>query len=277
MAKQTVHITTSELKASMSKRWSAPEHALIWEVGDATGGRQNRNADAVIMGLWPSRGIHLEGVEIKTHRSDWLRELKIPAKAEAVSRYCDRWWIHATPGVVKDGELPVGWGLRTFDGRSWKTEVEADLKTPEPVTREFLAALLRRTDQQETRRAAAMAEAMLEEERAKIDARVDALVVQRTRNASAMASIAEEFHRTLGLDPAEMIRNGEVVAAARMTAAFLRQDLHDPWGGLSYMIRNMRDLIERTSDVMREVGLEPPPADKPIPRTKRSGMSTDAR
>lgn len=263
-------ITTADLKAAMTKHWCAPAYALIWEVGDATGGRHNRNADAVIMGLYPSRGIHLEGVEIKTQRSDWRREMKNPAKAEAVSRYCDLWWIHATPGVVKPEELPEGWGLREYDGRVWRVVVKATMREPEPITREFLASLLRRSDQQQERQAKAMAQDMLAAETAAIEQRVAAGIAQRTSRAAGMASIAEEFEAALGMDPTELIRNGEVRIAARMTAAIMRQDLHNPWGGLVYLIKSMRDLADRTSDALEEIGVDVPAPDERFPRSVRS-------
>lgn len=264
------HITTKDLKAAMARRWCAPHDALIWEIGDATGGRHSRSADAVIMGLWPSRGILLEGVEIKTHRSDWLRELKTPAKAEPVARFCDRWWIHATPDVVRTEELPTGWGLRVFDGRVWTTPVEAAPRTPEPISREFLASLLRRSDQQIEKQATEHAQALLEPERAMMEQRIEAAVQQRTRRAAGMASVAEEFKAALGLDPEELIRNGEVAIAARMVAALLRQDLHNPWGGMSWLVKTLRDVADRTADAMEEIGIEVPPPEDRLARSVRS-------
>ena len=84
--------TAVKLREAMSKRWAPPEYAVMWEVGRATGAVTNqRYADAVIMGLWPSRGLELHGVEIKVSRSDWRREAADPMKAEAIAAYCDRW------------------------------------------------------------------------------------------------------------------------------------------------------------------------------------------
>ena len=262
-------VTTKDLKASMAKRWGAPESVIVWEVPDATGSAKSRTVDALIMGLWQSRGMLLDGVEIKTQRSDWKRELKAPAKADAIARYCDRWWIHAATGVVAPGELPAGWGLRVFDGIEWRTEAEAALREPEPISRMFLASLLRRSDQQIDRQTRAQAEEMLWSERSAIDARVEAEVSRRMGRAKGMASLADEFEKALGLDVAELIRNGEVAVAARMTAALMRQDLHSTWGGLSYMIRSMRDLADRATDAMTEMGLEPPTAE-PLPRARRT-------
>ncbi len=140
-------ITAIDIRHAMSKRWAAPEWALMWEVGEATGAMAKRYADAVMMSLWPSRGLELHGVEIKISRADWRREAADPGKAEAVARYCDRWWIHTAPGVVDDlSDVPPTWGLREFDGKSWKTVREAEKTPAEAISRPFLAALLRRAD-----------------------------------------------------------------------------------------------------------------------------------
>ncbi|MFN4169979.1 MAG: hypothetical protein ACK4HD_16840, partial [Pannonibacter phragmitetus] len=133
-------LTSADIRAAMSKRWTQPEYALMWEVGSSTGAGPSRYADAVIMSLWPSRGLELHGVEIKVSRSDWKREAADPKKAEAIARYCDRWYVHTPPGIVDDlSGLPPAWGLREFDGKTWRTVREAAKNEPEPVTRPFLA------------------------------------------------------------------------------------------------------------------------------------------
>jgi len=142
-----VRLTAGDIRVAMSKRWTNPEYAIMWEVGEGTGAIRGRYADAIIMSLWPSRGLELHGVEIKVSRSDWRREAADPAKAEAIARYCDRWWIHTPPGIVDDlSGLPPAWGLREFDGKTWKTIREAAKTDADPVTRSFLAAMLRRAD-----------------------------------------------------------------------------------------------------------------------------------
>jgi hypothetical protein len=253
-----VYVSTEDMRAAMSRRWKAPEHAVMWEVGDATGARHSRLADAVIMGLWPSRGIDLQGVEIKVHRSDWQRELKDPGKADQIARYCDFWWVHASPDVVMPAEIPAGWGLRVYDGRAWSTPVEAERRRPEPMSREFLAALLRRADQQVSREAKRMADASLADERAGIDRRVAEGVEARTRLSASLATVAEEFKKATGMDVAEIARNGNAAYAARITAALMRQDLHNPYAGLEWLVRQLRQTADATAEAMASIGLEPP-------------------
>lgn len=140
-------ISASDIRKAMSKRWAAPEWALMWEVNQGTGAQSGRSADAVMMSLWPSRGLELHGVEIKISRSDWRREAADPTKAEAIAKYCDRWWVHTAPGVVDDlSDVPPAWGLREWDGKRWTTLREAEKTAVAAIDRPFLAALLRRGD-----------------------------------------------------------------------------------------------------------------------------------
>lgn len=255
---KTKRITTSEIKDAMERKWCAPEHALILEVSDGTGSRRGRIADAIIMGLWPSRGINLDGVEIKTQRSDWLRELKDPQKAESISRFCDHWWIHATPDVVREEELPEGWGLRVYDGRIWKTIREATLRDSQPVDRDFLAGILRRLDQMIEKRAETMVDARLADAEAKMEQRIEALAIQRTRKVDALAKVAEAFEEHTGLDLMELATSGKAQNAARITAAFLKHDLDNQWGGFASLLMTMRNTADDLHDTLEQIGLEPP-------------------
>jgi len=72
----------------------------------------SRRADYVAVSLWPSRGLTIDAHELKVSRSDWLRELGQPSKAQAWRPHCRRWWLVAGhEPIVGEGELPDGWGL----------------------------------------------------------------------------------------------------------------------------------------------------------------------
>lgn len=147
MAKAAIKINSADIRKAMHARWAAPEYAIMWEVGEGTGSNSGRYADAVIMSLWPSRGLELHRIEIKVSRSDWKREAADPEKAEAVAKYCDRWYVHTPKGLIADiSEVPPAWGIREFDGRQWTTLKEASTTEAAPITRKFLAAMLRRAD-----------------------------------------------------------------------------------------------------------------------------------
>jgi len=105
--------TEHEMIAALKVKYRPPAYALLPHVRNSTGYPSvTRTADALVMSLYPSRGLTLSGFEIKVSRSDWLRELKDPAKAEEIARHCDYWWIVAGEAdLVKLEELPPSWGL----------------------------------------------------------------------------------------------------------------------------------------------------------------------
>lgn len=144
MAK-TKPMGTGQVEVALEHRYAGDAWALFFEVRNGTGySRRTRSADALAMSLWPSRGLELHGHEIKASRSDWLSELKKPDKAEEICRFCDRWWVVVGDAeIVKDGELPPTWGLLVPQGKKLRVKVDAPKLEPEPVTRLFLASLMR--------------------------------------------------------------------------------------------------------------------------------------
>lgn len=147
--------STAELRGLLKARYASdirrgPERwAFIEEVRNAAGFEANRSCDAIAMGLWPSRGLHLHGHEIKASRSDWLKELQDPDKSEAFAKHCHYWWICAGRGLVKLEELPATWGLLEPGGVGLKVRRPATAMEPQPLTYGFLACLLRRSLQQD--------------------------------------------------------------------------------------------------------------------------------
>ena len=142
--------STNNIVAALERKYPQDKGAygILYEVGNSTGFDCNRHCDALIMSLWPSRGITLKGFEFKASRSDFQKELADPAKAEAIQRYCDEFWLAVTDeSIVRltDGELPVSWGLMALDARgSLRVIREAPQLTPVPLDRAMLAAIFRR-------------------------------------------------------------------------------------------------------------------------------------
>ncbi|WP_199902756.1 hypothetical protein, partial [Azospirillum sp. B4] len=60
----TDRILTADIKAALRARYPAAEYALVFEVAEAVGMGAHRRADALVMSLWPSRGLTLQGYEI---------------------------------------------------------------------------------------------------------------------------------------------------------------------------------------------------------------------
>lgn len=141
--KVDAQLLTNLIKA----RYPAPAYVFLPQVANGTGRFKSRTADALVMGVWPSRGLELIGFEVKVYRSDWLSELRRPEKAHAVAQFCDKWFIVApSTTVVKLEELPPAWGLLVMKSTGRSLAVARQPKDKEevaPLTRSFLAALLR--------------------------------------------------------------------------------------------------------------------------------------
>ncbi len=140
-------MTAEDLHALLRLRFPLPEFALFRQVCEAgTGGA--RYMDALAMNLFRSRGMEVHGFEIKVTRSDWLRELKDPAKADPLARFCDRYWIVAPEGakrpLIPTSELPPTWGLLVPRAGTLYAQVPAPKREAEPLSRGFVATILRR-------------------------------------------------------------------------------------------------------------------------------------
>ena len=123
-------------------------YVLLRNVRNATGyQKQERYADVIVMGMWPSRGLEIDGFEIKVSRNDMLTELRDPTKADAIARYCDRWWVVvADSSIVKAEELPKRWGLLVYHEKSdtlRQTKRALTNSDVLPITRDFVASLIR--------------------------------------------------------------------------------------------------------------------------------------
>ena len=109
-------------------------------------------ADFIAIDKWPSSQA-MHGHEVKVSRADWLTELKNPEKANRVKRFCHYWWLVVpTASIVRDGELPEGWGLLTLTSAGLRAKVKAPPLAPEPMTLDFtagLAAAVQRTAMRE--------------------------------------------------------------------------------------------------------------------------------
>lgn len=126
----------------------AGEYAVLFHVRNGAGFDSTNTFDAVVMQLWPSRGLELHGYEVKCSRKDWQRELGKPEKAEAAAVLCDRFSIVVSDqDIIRPGELPPTWGLLVPRGGRLHCVRDAPLlpgkDLTSPVPRPFLVSLLR--------------------------------------------------------------------------------------------------------------------------------------
>ncbi|RYD56989.1 MAG: hypothetical protein EOP56_09285 [Sphingobacteriales bacterium] len=132
-----------DIISTLQQRYPQGEYRILKEVQ-----YQNRSADFIIVSLWPSRGLSIIGIERKSYRSDWLSELKKPAKAEAIYNCCDYWYLLTdNENVAKIEEIPETWGwLHIKDGKTF--EMKKAPRIPHDstdVNRTFAVSVIRRS------------------------------------------------------------------------------------------------------------------------------------
>lgn len=188
-------MNTHEIMLALRLRYSGAEWAFMTEVPNGTGMAKSRSADGIAMSLYPSRGLSLHGIEIKASRSDWLRELKNPQKADELAVFCDFWWIAAgSADIVKEGELPKTWGLLLPRGSQMVQKVAAkQFDQVMPVDRCFLAGILRRAKEQLIPKSEI-------EERLRLAKEEGAKDAKRYRDVDVQRAVMERDHMKLSLD-----------------------------------------------------------------------------
>ena len=126
------------LEASLTKvgNGGAGEFAFLRQVRNHAGFNATRTFDGLSVSLWPSRGHTLHVYEVKVSRSDLLRELAKPDKAEDAAKVADHFSIVAPRGVCTLDDLPPTWGYIEASGGVEVTE-EQDIPGLglRPVTR----------------------------------------------------------------------------------------------------------------------------------------------
>lgn len=138
-------ITAQQILEALGATYESDAYAFLSQLRNGTGyDKSARTADAIAMCLWPSRGLEIEGYEIKVSKSDWKAELAEPSKADEFFKYCDRWWLITPKDLIDVKELPIGWGLKEFDGTKIKIKVQAERnKKPLAPDRLLLGSILR--------------------------------------------------------------------------------------------------------------------------------------
>jgi len=98
-------------------------------------------ADFVAIDKYASKQAMI-GHEVKVSRADWLTELRDLSKAERIKRFCNYWYLVVSDAaIVREGELPEGWGLMVKAGARLRIKTKAPALTPEPLTLDFIAGL----------------------------------------------------------------------------------------------------------------------------------------
>lgn len=138
-------MSAHELFLAMRKRYAEEKGWIVLdEVSNSTGVNRTRSCDALALGTWPSQGYALHGFELKVTRKDLEKELCQHDKAEAVKKYCNRWWLVVTDEEVYSGsEVPEEWGILVLRHGVLRAEREAPKLEPKPWTPGFLCSVAR--------------------------------------------------------------------------------------------------------------------------------------
>lgn len=244
-------MTTQAIRQALRTKYCAPEWALLEEVRHRAPDGGERSADAIATNLWQSNNYKIVGFEIKSSRSDWLREIKDPSKADVISSMCDEWVIVTAPGIVQTDELPEAWGLMELKGNGLHTKVKPPkLSAPKAITRNFLASLLRRAvtvGEQE------VAAAILDAKRqAQDDARkwAEEEAKRRARAHTELITKLEKVKAQTGIDLSDwQVSEESISAAIRFGLAEGRAGITERYNGLLQVQSQMRRLDKAIADL----------------------------
>ena len=247
----------SGIREALRKRYPAPAYASFEEVTEGSGGYGQR-VDFMAMNLWASRGYHLEGFEIKTSRSDWLRELKRPDKAETIFKRCDFWYLVAPREAYRPDEIPEPWGVIDVLGdNTLRISKKAPKLKALPLDRALMAMLLRRDDQKLDRLIEQGMNARSARLEASIEERIKNEVERKTKDLRADGEQWTAFCAALGVkDYTAPVELAKAIKAVRALG------LDDTYNGIAAVENTLRRALERVGRAKALFDPENSPADK---------------
>ncbi|MDZ7703328.1 MAG: hypothetical protein U5L04_02445 [Trueperaceae bacterium] len=247
-------VSTLREKFPSQKGW-----VLLEQVANGTGANASRHLDVVAMQMWPSRGLELWGMEIKTRRSDWLNELKKPAKADSIGKYMDRFWVVAgSRQVVHEEELPKSWGLIQPRGEKLVKSVQAKLQDdPADLNRSFVAALVRRleteTEQQKVQEAYEKGRAEGYDDGFKKGRDSDATLRRVKRAHSRLKEKVDTFEEELGQSLSNFrLKDDQDIAAALRLVLEGRSSVHSAARQILRMRRNALSIANKLESELQD-------------------------
>lgn len=240
--------TTPEITAALRERYAYPEFAFFQEVGDA--GSQSRVfADGVAINMWRSRGYAISGFEVKSSRSDWLRELKQPGKAEPIFKKCDYFYLVAPDDVFVPDEVPISWGILAFKDGKLREKRKAPQLAPDPVTRAFVAQMFRRGATQEQRDISSLIDKALLKERESMTKRIDEAVKHKTRHLQETAEKWKTVEMAVGCD---WLGSDDVIRAVQVV---MKSGVHGVYSGLPELQRRLQSAHDLIGEALKPLGI----------------------
>lgn len=246
-------VTSSAVKQAIAASFAAPAYQTFFEVSNATGYGIKSYADAVSMGVWPSTGHEIHGFEVKVSRSDFLNEMKNPAKAMPIMQYCHRWSLVCPVNMVKLDEVPSTWGVYWFKDGAIRKARQSPILQAKPLTAEFVASLVRRAGDIDR---AAVAKAVNDareqwEKHRKAD--IEYEVVRRVGSRDKALKLLEAMEAAYG-----HIGSYEIDRLCKAVAVAAKMGLHESWNGPASILSYMEDYAGNLRKMLFEAGVELP-------------------
>ena len=113
-------------------------------LGSGYGGKWEQRIDVFAMSCYPSHGLQSIAYEVKSSRSDFLRELKEPEKRRAAMDLSNMFYFAAPAGMIQTEELPLGCGLKEYRDGKVSTVCQATFRDRQSPEWRFVASLCRR-------------------------------------------------------------------------------------------------------------------------------------
>lgn len=247
---------SSHIKALLRNRYPIEEWALAFEVAPETGGG-TRRADAVAMNMWRSRGHAIHGFEFKVSRSDWLRELKMPSKADAVAQYCDYWWLVVDGDhIVKDGELPEGWGLLTVtrdkkdkSPKGLRVQAKAAKQNAAPLSKLFMASLFRSLGKVDDREIQAIVRKEVQVKNDELSADMDRRVARARRDYDELANKVKEIERITGIELDAWLNKS--IEFCRVVKLVQESGIYGTYDGVHYLSTTLTKTAEQLNHALQ--------------------------
>lgn len=185
------------------------EYVLIAEVSDASGFSRSRSLDYMLINLWESRGLAVTGIEKKSNRGDWLKELKNPQKQENHFKYCDYFYLLTDKDdVARLEEIPDAWGWYHINGSQvLKTMKAAPKLTPLPIGKSLMCAMMRRAAAKEKYVHVDTMQSHIQLQAEKIQLEKNNKLERDAANYVILKKNVDEFEAASGLDISHSWRN----------------------------------------------------------------------
>jgi hypothetical protein len=140
-----IFLKSNQIEQAVREMYRKNGCIVLSQVRNGTGfERRARTADMLVVSTWPSRGLYCEGIEIKSSRSDLMRELEKPQKADEIARYCRYWHVAVPEGLTEGVRVPPLWGIISVNEKLKAKELRpAKVLEPQPMDALLVCSILR--------------------------------------------------------------------------------------------------------------------------------------